>query len=317
MARLNNAHLRKSGHGAHIGLFPAGFDEDGLLFCNQNFADYPVCVPDGKFDARTLAPRFMLLSYKKQATASSCLDGHPTELALDENIRDWWCAEGGAGEWFNLDLGKVYSPHSLQLSFAEEGIPVLKKPRAERSGSISAGFRWTDSGSELRTRFLAEYSVDGANWQTLCDCRDAETDNSHPYMLFAEGARARYIRITSAELPYGSRFALSGVRVFGLGDGSLPARAADACVTRYDELTKKAVWAAAAGAVGYNLRYGVAPDKLYSSIQIYEKCEALLTGLNAGEPYWLCVDSFNENGVTAGTAVTLQEAQKGTNEADL
>ena len=29
-----------------IGLFPAGFDDDGVLFCNQNFADYPMVVPD-------------------------------------------------------------------------------------------------------------------------------------------------------------------------------------------------------------------------------------------------------------------------------
>lgn len=33
-----------------IGLFPAGFDADGVLFCNQNFADYPMVVPDGPFD---------------------------------------------------------------------------------------------------------------------------------------------------------------------------------------------------------------------------------------------------------------------------
>lgn len=24
-----------------VGLFPAGFDKDGVLYCNQNFADYP------------------------------------------------------------------------------------------------------------------------------------------------------------------------------------------------------------------------------------------------------------------------------------
>ena len=33
-----------------VGLFPAGVDADGVLFCNQNFADYPLCIPDGKFD---------------------------------------------------------------------------------------------------------------------------------------------------------------------------------------------------------------------------------------------------------------------------
>ncbi|MDY6041917.1 MAG: family 43 glycosylhydrolase, partial [Candidatus Faecousia sp.] len=58
-----------------IGLFPAGFDEDGVLFCNQNFADYPHEVPKGKFDAAAQQPKWMLLSYNKKTTASS--GAHP------------------------------------------------------------------------------------------------------------------------------------------------------------------------------------------------------------------------------------------------
>ena len=30
-----------------VGLFPAGVDADGVLFCNQNFADYPFALPEG------------------------------------------------------------------------------------------------------------------------------------------------------------------------------------------------------------------------------------------------------------------------------
>ena len=202
-----------------IGLFPAGIDEDGLLYCNQNFADYPIRLPEGRFDARTPKPDFMLLSYKKQATASSCLAGHPAELALNEDMRSWWCAESGAGEWYQLDLGKVYRVHSLQLNFADEGVPVLKQPKADCSHSISTGFRWTDSGNTLRTQYLVEYGTDGEHWQTLADRRTAETNNGHPYLPFPADASTRYLRVTAAKLPYDSRFALSGVRVFGLDDG--------------------------------------------------------------------------------------------------
>ena len=38
-----------------IGLFPAGFDEEGNMFCNQNFADYPLEIPEGDL-IRELAP---------------------------------------------------------------------------------------------------------------------------------------------------------------------------------------------------------------------------------------------------------------------
>lgn len=47
-----------------VGLFPAGVDADGVLFCNQNFADYPLCIPDGKFDPWSVRPACMLLSYQ-------------------------------------------------------------------------------------------------------------------------------------------------------------------------------------------------------------------------------------------------------------
>ena len=39
-----------------VGLFPAGFDADGVLYCNQNFADYPHEIPAGKFDAASQQP---------------------------------------------------------------------------------------------------------------------------------------------------------------------------------------------------------------------------------------------------------------------
>ena len=48
------------------------------------------------------------------------------------------------------------------------------------------------------------------------------------------------------------------------------------------------------------MRYGTAPDKLYASWLVYETDELLLTTLIAGEHYYACVDSFNENGVTKG-----------------
>ena len=61
-----------------VGLFPAGFDEDGVLFCNQNFADYPMPCPKGRFDPWSeVFAGWMLLLYRSHATASSSLVQHP------------------------------------------------------------------------------------------------------------------------------------------------------------------------------------------------------------------------------------------------
>ena len=284
-----------------LGLFPAGVDEDGLLYCNQNFADYPIVLPEGKFDPRELAPHYMLLSYRKKAAASSSREGHAPELALNEDIRSWWSAEGGAGEWYRLDLGKIYAPHSVQLNFAEEEIPrIASHPDLEKYG------RYIDDGKKLRTRYRIDCSNDGETWELLVDASFTEEDRSHPYHILPAGTRFRYLRVTAAELPYGSRFALSGLRVFGLDAGEKPKAVPECRVKELDSMTAVLNWEPAEGAVGYNVRYGIAPEKLYTSYLLYEKSELLLTGLNAGQEYFVCVDSFNESGVTEGAVQKLR-----------
>lgn len=285
-----------------LSLFPAGVDEDGLLFCNQNFADYPVVVPDGKFDARQLGPKYMLLSYRKKAEASSALEGHGPQLALNEDIRSWWCAQGGAGEWYQADLGREYTVHSIQLNFAEEGIPArLDDPLIPVNG------RYTDPGQGLHTRYILEGSADGKEWEVLRDASKVEDDRSHPYIILSEDSRLRYIRATTLELPYDSRFALSGLRVFGFGQGEKAEAVTNLEAEFPDELTAALRWRAAEGAIGYNLRYGIAEDKLYTSYLVYERTGVLLTGLNKGEPYYCRIDSFNESGVTEGAVRRLRQ----------
>ena len=60
-------------------------------------------------------------------------------------------------------------------------------------------------------------------------------------------------------------------------------------------------WPESRGAVGYNVRFGIAPDKLYSSYQVYGANSVKIVTLNAGQTYSFEVDAFNENGVTAGS----------------
>lgn len=284
-----------------VGLFPCGVDADGLLFCNQHFADYPVTVPEGKFDPMSLKPQFMLLSYRKPVIASSAIPGHPAELAADESIRTWWCAEGCAGEWLRMDLGKVYAVHSVQINFADEGIQPLRMPPEDCAAPGPTAGRYVDSGKTLRTRWLLEGSLDGEDWFVLNDQREAETDLPHPYIVLPEGTKLRYLRLNGIERPYGSRLAISGLRVFGLGDGAKPEQVKTVQIKRKDRgMTAILHWPESKGAIGYNVRFGVAPDKLYGSYQVYSENRVKILTLNAGQEFFFAVDAFNECGVTEG-----------------
>ena len=283
-----------------VGLFPAGVDQDGLLFCNQNFADYPLEIPQGKFDPWSVKPRHMLLSYRKPVEASSCAEGHPAQLAVDESIKTWWTARGSKGEWLKVDLGEPCSVHGIQINFAEEGIPVMQMPPETCGLPGAVGGRYVDSGKQLRTRYLLEGSIDGENWTTLVDARTAEDDRSHPYHVLAQDTQLRFVRITCGETPYNSPVSISGLRVFGIGNGEKPQRVAGGHAALEDPMTCRLTWNKAEGATGYNVRFGIASDKLYSSYQVYGSEEALITTLNAGETYYYAIDAYNENGVTEG-----------------
>lgn len=286
-----------------LGLFPAGLDRDGLLMCNQNFADYPLEIPQGKFDPQAIRPKWMLLSYQKSAAASSFREGHEPEKALNEDIRTCWCAKGSAGEWYRLDLGGEYQVHGIQLNFADVDVPMLEVEKSLRS-NVCTSNRYIDPDPTLRTRYLLEGSVDGSKWGVLADKRSAQTNLPHDYIEL-EGVKLRYVRVTAEKLPYDQPFALSGLRVFGVGSIAAPEVVMAFDTKRPDPMTARLTWKAADRAIGYNIRYGIAPDKLYSSHMVYGKPEVLLTMLNAGQTYYAAVDAFGEGGITVGKCTLM------------
>lgn len=289
-----------------IGIFPVGIDSDGILFCNQNFADYPLAIPDGKFDPMSIEPKWMLLSYKKTATASSSISEHSPSLAVNEDIRTWWCADGCENEWFMLDLEDTFDVRAVQINFADCEIPAMKVSETDRSGAGS-NRRYIAKSEKIYTRYLLEGSVDGKNWEILADKRTVNTDLSHDYLVFEDGKNIRYIRITVKELPYNQKFALSGLRVFGNGNDEKPSQVknirAKKCAD--DVLCADVVWDKLENATGYNVRYGISPDKLYSSYLVYDENSVKITMLNRNSEYYVAVDSFNESGITKGEAVKM------------
>jgi xylan 1,4-beta-xylosidase len=64
------------------------------------------------------------------------------------------------------------------------------------------------------------------------------------------------------------------------------------------------------GAVGYNVRWGIRPDRLTHSYQRFaDQGSALeLRALNAGQCYFAAIEAFNENGVSSLSPVVALPA---------
>lgn len=289
-----------------LGLFPAGLDQDGVLFCNQNFADYPLEIPQGKFDPLSIKPKWMLLSYKKKVRASSCEENYPVENVCNEDIRNSWCAKGSSGEWIEMDLGRECTTCAVQVNLADVAVPVVKMPNSQRS-DVTTNRRWIDLDKNRRVRWLLEGSVDGATWRVAVDKQNVDTDLANDYIELEAPMNLRYLRLTAVQLPYGQKFAVSGLRVFGIASNNPPAKVTAFTSTAVDEMTSLVQWPEVPGAVGYNVRYGIAPDKLYLSYLVYDCSQVMLTALNKDQRYYACVDAFNEGGITEGATGALNK----------
>lgn len=283
-----------------VGLFPAGFDADGILYCNQNFADYPHRIPEGRFDPASWQPEWMLLSYAKPAFASSTAAGSSPALAVDENIRSWWSAADAApGQWLAVDLGKPCDVRAVQVNLADEDVAVEFPPEAYGDDRRT---RHIELEPQI-SRYTLEVSIDGEVWHTL---ETVARECSNGYYEYETGVTARYVRVVGDALPYGQPLRIAGLRVFGNGGGKKPAPA-KAAAERVGDLDAVVRWQPLSemGAQGVNIRYGTAPDKLYLSHLVHGASEAALSTLTAGQTYYIAVDSFNENGITPGTVFVL------------
>lgn len=268
-----------------LGLFPVTFDKDDNLIAYTEFGDYPMVMPNRKYnDVSELFPGWMMLSYKKTADASSSLDTHPAALAFNEEIKDYWSAKtGDKGEWLSVDLGSVSTVNALQLNFAEHKTDLFGNKNV------------------LAHQYLLEYSTDKKTWKTLVDKTTNNEDLTHQYHMMKTPVKARYLKVTNYRVPSGT-FAISGFRVFGKGTGKKPTKVSSFQLARNadDSRNVKLTWKKQSNAIGYNVRFGTEKDKLYRSYQIYGDTELTIRSLNKDQKYWFAIDAFGENGITPG-----------------
>jgi hypothetical protein len=141
-------------------------------------------------------------------------------------------------------------------------------------------------------------SDDAVNWKLVVDKSKNDKDVPHDYVELTKAIEARYIKMENIHNASGL-FAVSDFRVFGNGLAEKPKSVSDFKVKRNAADSRNAIisWKKQADAIGYNIYYGISPDKLYNSIMVYENSSYDFRGLDKGTKYYFTIEPFNENGI--------------------
>lgn len=269
--------------------FPIWFDKDGLMYSNTSFGDYPHYAPSlpGKQGAFR---GWMLLSYKKPVEASSVVDTFKAQHITDEKVKSFWLAKAADDQqWLKIDLEKPAKVYAIQVNYHDYKSDLYGKP------------------DSLYHRYTIEGSLDGKNWTSLVNRKNSYKDVPNDYVELENPERVRYIRYNNIHVPT-PHLAMSALRVFGLGEGKLPAVPSNFKAQRKaDKRDALLSWDKVNGAQGYNVKWGIAPDKLYNSWLVYEDNKLDLRSLNVDQSYYFTVEAFNENGISKTTKLIKPE----------
>jgi xylan 1,4-beta-xylosidase len=270
-----------------IGIWPAGFDKDDILYSNTAYGDYPTYLPaQNKNHLTDSFLGWMLLNYNKSVQVSSTLGGFQANNAVDEDIKTYWSAKtANKGEYLVSDLGEISTINAIQINYADQDAELMGKPE-------------TTTGH----KYLIYVSNDRKQWNILIDKSKNTADVPHDYIELAQPAKTRFLKLENIQMPTG-KFAVSGFRVFGKGMGEKPNAVQNFVPLRSGPKIKGErrnvwfKWQQDANADGYVIYFGKSPDKLYGSIMVYGKTEYYFNGLDKSDVYYFQIEAFNNNGI--------------------
>jgi hypothetical protein len=121
----------------------------------------------------------------------------------------------------------------------------------------------------------------------------------HEYVELSEPVQARYIKLENIHMPTG-KFAISGLRIFGVGNGKSPDPVKTFMVlrTEKDKRTAWIRWSPVENAFAYNIYYGTHPEKLYNCVMVHDTNEYWFKAMDSQKTYWFTIEAINENGVS-------------------
>ena len=265
-----------------IGIWPAGFDGDDIMYCNTAFGDYPTYLPEEPEDhTKSRFTGWMLLNYQKPVTVSSTLGNYASNYVVDESIKTYWSAlTANENEWVRTDLGSLSTVNAIQINYADQDAEFLGK------------------SSGVYHQYRIYESADDKKWNLLVDKSKNRTDVPHDYIELSKPVKTRYLKLVNIKMPTG-KFAISGFRVFGTGDGEKPEAVKNFIVLRTEKDRRSAwlKWSPVDNAYAYNIYLGTDPEKLYNCIMVYGANEYWLKTMDKDETYYFRIEALNENGI--------------------
>ncbi len=305
MALASNSHWER-----RLCMFPTYFDSEGLMYSNTDFGDYPRYAPNHPTKAGKHCG-WMLLSYKGEVTVSSSKmqirkststddDYEISELPLEKNVegkiiskvltdespKSFWVAEANDNkQWVEIEMINPGQIYAFQLNFHDQESGIYTRTEG------------------LRHQYSIECSEDGESWITAVDRSNSYKDSPNAYIVLSTPVKAKYVRYKNISVP-GENLALSEIRVFGLGLGKKPKMVKGFNVRRkQDKRDAYLNWKSVTGAQGYNISWGIAPDKLYHSWLVYDVNELFMRCLDRDTHYYFTIEAFNENGISEKSSI--------------
>jgi hypothetical protein len=262
-----------------IGMFPTFFDKDGLMYADTSFGDYPHFAPSQP-EKKGAFTGWMLLSYKKPVTASSHLEDFTPDRVTDEQVKTFWVAQdNGPRQWLEIDLETVGKIRAFQINYHDYKSDIFGRPKG------------------LYEQYIVESSLDRKTWTILKDRSHDKLDTPNDYVELPKAVNGRYVRFKSLHVPT-PYLALSEFRVFGNVSGVPPSVVTGVTVARNDDRRNALVtWGMQPASQGYNVRWGIAPDKLYSSWMVYGRNSVSIRSLNTDQKYYFSVEAFDVHGI--------------------
>lgn len=294
-----------------LGMYPAGFEDNGQLYVNTAYGDYPHYLPDAEVDNhKKRFTGWMLLSYKKPVKTNSPLvdkevnvvdeseggymqeqikDFHVNKIN-DEEIRSYWVSESNNDSiYIEMDLLKPMAVRALQINFQDFNSTIFGRPDG------------------IKQQFVIESSLDGKAWKSIADYSKNERDMPHGYIELKNEVEARYIRYNHVYCT-NQHLAISEFRVFGKGKEVTPQTPSNfQAIRQQDKRNANLTWDAVKDATGYVIYWGIEKDKLNLNVMMYDEPNYELRALTTDQSYYFQVESFNENGISKRSEVVFIE----------
>ncbi|MEO7393734.1 MAG: discoidin domain-containing protein, partial [Chitinophagaceae bacterium] len=324
-----------------LGIWPTGFDNDGVMYCNTTFGDYPHYIK-----ARSNSPQGgERRTHKALSNAGAVSRG---DSFRSNNTSVGKASPNGGGlerteyftGWMLLNYNKPVQVSSTLGGYVpNHAVDELAKTYWSATTGHKGEWIQTDLGNistvnaiqinyadqdvsfpkEMDSIFLGKtiglyhqyklyYSTDGKKWFLLVDKSNNKKDVPHDYVELEKPVRARFIKLENMHMPTG-KFAISGFRVFGNANGAKPEPVKNFIVLRTEQDKRSAFikWRPVDNAFAYNIYYGTHPEKLYTSIMIHANNEYWLKTMDSQKTYYFTIESINENGVSERTPVFKSE----------